>query len=173
MITPSLSPSLITEPARRVDAISPTVPATVEATVEQPRPYGHVVGDILTQRVLLLRDGQDFEPAALPAPGRVGAWLERRAPRVTTAADGRRWLSVEYQLINSPQALRVVTLPAWQLKSRDAAPTLAVAEWYVSVAPLTPRDSFNRGPLSELRPDRPAPIAATAKIHQEIVDRYS
>ena len=27
---------------------APTVPATVEATVEQPRPYGHVVGDILT-----------------------------------------------------------------------------------------------------------------------------
>jgi mxaA protein len=147
---------------------APPAPAEVEATVEQPRPYGHVVGDVLTQRVLLQRDGRDFEPDALPAAGRVGVWLERRTPRILTARDGRRWLSVDYQLINSPQALRVVTLPAWQLKGRDGSSALAVGEWYLSVAPLTPRNSFNQGPLSELLPDRPPPLVATDPMRRRI-----
>jgi hypothetical protein len=36
------------------------------ATVEQPRPFGYVVGDLLAQRVLLELNGRPFEPAALP-----------------------------------------------------------------------------------------------------------
>ena len=36
------------------------------AVVEQPRPFGYVVGDVVTQRVLLEIGGQGFAPAALP-----------------------------------------------------------------------------------------------------------
>ena len=50
--------------------------AAIEATVEQPaRSFGHVIGDVVTQRVLLQRDGRDFEPAALPGAGRIGALM--------------------------------------------------------------------------------------------------
>jgi mxaA protein len=141
----------------------------VQATVEQPRPFGYVVGDLLTQRVLLQRDGRDFEPAALPVARRVSVWLERRAPRIVTAADGRRWLCVEYQLINAPQALRVVTLPAWELKAGPGAPSLAVAEWHLSVAPLTPQGSFSQGDLGELRPDRAPPLVPTHGLQRRAV----
>ena len=51
------------------------------AIVEQPRPFGYVVGDVLTQRILLQVEGHGFEPAALPRAERVGVWLERRTPQ--------------------------------------------------------------------------------------------
>lgn len=69
------------------------------ATVAQPRPFGYVVGDLVTQRVLLHSAHSDFEPdfepAALPDAQRLNVWLERRAPRIESTADGRRWLVVD------------------------------------------------------------------------------
>src|SRR5258708_2560340 len=62
------------------------------AIVEQPRPFGHVVGDVLTQRILLQLDGQPFMPGPLPRAERIGAWFERRALRTENGDDGRRWL---------------------------------------------------------------------------------
>jgi mxaA protein len=91
------------------------------ATVQQPRAYGYVVGDLFTQRVLLSLNGREFEPAELPSTGRVGVWFERRAVGIEEDVSGRRWLRVDYQLMNSPQALRVVTLPAWRLKPAGGA----------------------------------------------------
>jgi mxaA protein len=129
------------------------------AVVEQPRSFGHVIGDLFTQRVLLSAGGKEFEPADLPSTGRAGVWFERRAVRVETDEQGRRWLSVTYQLMNSPPALAIVNVPAWKLKSRDTKEELSVAEWPMSVAPLTPREPFARAGLGGLRPDRAvAPI---------------
>ena len=143
--------------------------AAIEATVEQPaRSFGHVIGDVVTQRVLLQRDGRDFEPAALPGAGRIGAWLERRAPRIETDADGRRWLVVDHQLINAPDTLRTIRLPAWELKARAGGPALAVGEWQLSVAPLTTRWALASAGLPDLLPDRPAPTIATEPLRRRV-----
>jgi mxaA protein len=139
----------------------------VAAVVEQPRAFGHVVGDVLTQRVLLRRDGAAFEPAGLPAPGRLDAWLDRRTPRIERR-DGAPWLVVEYQVINAPQALRTVALPAWRLESRAGGPALAIAAWPLSVAPLTPQRTFGEGALDDPLPDRPAPTLATGPIRDQV-----
>jgi mxaA protein len=157
------------------------------ATVEQPRAFGYVVGDVLTQRVLLNLNGREFVPAELPLPGRMGVWLERRSARVEKDTSGRRWLRVDYQLMNSPQELRVVTLPAWKLKPADGASDeqagsgqpdsgrrageqgageLRVGEWPISVAPLTPERSEARPGLGALRPDRVAPLIALAPMER-------
>jgi len=133
--------------------------------VEQPRPFGHVVGDVLSQRVLLELQGRPFAPAAVPGAERLGVWLERRPSRIETGADGRRWLVVEYQLINAPQALTVVSLPAWELRP-EGAEVLHIAEWPLSVAPLTPRTAFAKGDLVELRPDRGAPVIETQPMRR-------
>lgn len=148
---------------------SPAVsnPATApNAVVEQPRPFGYVIGDVLTQRVLLESDGHEFEPAALPRGERIGAWLERRVPRIEKTADGRRWLVVDYQLINAPQALKTVSVPAWELKLKSAGNVLRIGEWPISVAPLTPRSAFAKGGLDELRANRPAPSVATEPLQR-------
>lgn len=138
------------------------------ATVEQPRAFGHVVGDLLTQRVLLEQGGHGVDPQALPGVGRVGSWLERRAARIERDGAGRRWLLVEYQLVNAPQALATVRLPRWDLPLADGAGVLQVAEWPISVAPLTPRSAFSAGALTALRPDLPPPRVDTRPVARRL-----
>lgn len=126
------------------------------AVVEQPRPFGAVVGDVLTQRVLLAASGRDFEPAALPAPSRLGAWFERRAARVAESPDGRRWLEVDYQLVNAPPSQATVRLPAWDLAGRAPGTALHVAAWPIVVTAMTPKAAPGTAAW-QLRPDRPPP----------------
>lgn len=149
-------------------AAGEAAPVQVEAAVEQPRPFGYAIGDLLTQRVLLSAGERDFEPAALPGLERIGVWFERRPARVESSADGRRWMVVEYQVINAPQALRTVTLPAWNIASAAGATVLRIGEWPISMAPLTPRAAFAVGGLDELRPDHAAPTVATEPIRRQI-----
>jgi mxaA protein len=129
------------------------------ATVVQPRAFGFVIGDVLTQRVLLKLHGEDFEPAELPTPGRAGIWFERRAIRVEQDASKRRWLVIDYQLMNAPQTLAVARLPPWKLKSKQGSAELRIAEWPITVGPLTPREPLSRSGLTSLRPDHsPTPV---------------
>jgi mxaA protein len=136
--------------------------APVSATVEEPRAFGHVIGDVLTQRVLLQSGGEDVGAVALPSGGRTGIWFERRDARIETDAQGRRWLALDYQIVNSPPALSAVALPSMTLSARTGT-VLQVPEWTISVAPLSPKAAFATGDLQALRPDRlalPAPAAA-------------
>jgi mxaA protein len=138
------------------------------AVVQQPRAFGYTVGDLLAQRVLLRMRDRQFEPDALPQRGNLGIWFELRSARIETDAEGARWLEVQYQLINAPQTLTVVSLPAWSLKSSKGPDTLHIASWPVSIAPLTPRAAFDGSGLQGLRPDRPAPQVARGPIVQRL-----
>jgi len=144
------------------------VAAPSNATVEQPRSFGYVVGDVLTQRVLLQLNGRSFAPAALPRAERISAWLERRSPSIDSTADGRRWLTVAYQVINAPQSLTMIRIPAWSVNAASGTDPLTIAEWPISVSPLTPRAPFAKGALDELRPDRSAPSIATEAMRRQI-----
>jgi mxaA protein len=135
-----------------------------EAIVEQPRPFGYTLGDVLVQQVLL---APEFQAAQLPPLERAGLWFARRAATVQKGEDGRRWLVMEYQLVNAPQALMTVNLPVVTLKSK-AGPTLTVAAWPVSVGPLTPQHAFAKGGLQELRPDHPAPKVPTSALQRQL-----
>jgi mxaA protein len=138
------------------------------AIVEQPRPFGHVIGDVLTQRVLLQLDGQPFTPGPLPRAERVGTWLERRALKTESTDDGRHWLIAEFQIVNAPEALAATIIPAWELRPASGQNTLRMPAWPISIAPLTPRTVFGDGALAELRPDRPAPPIATEPIERQL-----
>ncbi len=160
-------------PARAQDATSaPRQNAPLlrpNATVEQPRSFGYVLGDLFTQRVLLTLNGREFVPADLPTTGRVGVWFERRAVHIDKDAQGRRWLSVDYQLMNSPQMLSAITLPAWKLGSHESGTQeLRIAEWPMTVAPLTPERAIAQPGLGSLRPDRPVPSVVLAPIQRGI-----
>lgn len=137
----------------------------VPATVEQPRPFGHVIGDVLTQRVLLRHDGAALQPAALPPADRVGLWFERRAPRVDVDDDGRPWLVIDYQVVNAPRALTTAPLPALSLATRGG-PTLVVPPWPLTVGPLTAPDAA--GGVAGMRPDAPVAPRATAPIERRL-----
>jgi mxaA protein len=134
-----------------------------DAIVEQPRPFGYTVGDIVTQRVQL---PEGFTLSSLPEAARASAWLERRPARFERGSDGRRWLAVDYQVVNAPRALVTVTVPPWQLAGPAGTPALHIAATAISVAPLTapPAD----GQALPLRPDRPAPAIATGEIERRL-----
>jgi mxaA protein len=129
------------------------------AEVLQPRPFGHALGDVVVQRIGL--DG--FAPAELPQATRAGPWFERRGSRSETEG-GRRWLVVEWQIVNVPAAAATLQLPAWQLRSADGAPPLQVAAAPVGVAPLVPPGEA----AFDLRPDRPPPAIATAPLRRAL-----
>lgn len=154
----ALALALTTGAARAAD---PAPAASgVAATVEQPRAFGHQLGDVLTQRVLLAHDGRALTPVALPAAARVDLWLERRPARIGTDAQGRRWLTIDYQLINTPQQLTAIALPALRVAT-TGGPTLDVPAWPLSTTPLTPPQAFGQGDLQPLRPERavaPLPV---------------
>jgi len=138
------------------------------ATVQQPRPFGYVLGDTLAQRILLQSAGRNFEPAALPPAERAGLWFARRSSRIELAEDGHRWLVIDYQLINAPQALMTVNLPSVTLKSKTGNDVLTAPEWPISIGPLTPRAAFAKGGLQELRPDHPAPLLPTRALRRQL-----
>lgn len=143
--------------------IAPASPASVV----QPRAFGHVIGDVLTQRVLLVQAERAVEPAALPAADRVGLFLERRTPRVERDGQGQPWLVIDYQVINAPRALSATTLPALAIAT-TAGTTLNVAAWPISLGPLTPAEAFGQGELLPLRPDRPVEPLSTAGIERQL-----
>ena len=150
---------------------SASPPAT--AVVEQPRPTGYFVGDLLLQRVLLQRDFRRYTPVSLPATGRVNGWFERRRVTLETDASVHRWLVIEYQLLNAPKAVTTAVLPAWQLmvKSDDtSAPvTLKIPAASVNVAPLSPPGSPEQVGTRDLRPDHVPPRIPTEPIRRALV----
>ena len=142
-------------------------PAPVAARVEQPRPFGHVVGDILTQRVLLAADRLPA-PGSLPGPQRLSSWIERRPARVERAPDGRRWLVVDYQVVNAPLSPTTVRIPAWRLGGDAAQPAQLVPAWPVDVSPITARAAPGSSGW-QLRPDRPPPTIATGPLRLRLL----
>jgi mxaA protein len=139
---------------------------THDAFVQQPRAFGYVLGDVLTQRVLLEDGGRAFVPDELPATGPAGNWVERHAVRVERDTAGHRWLTVDYQIMNSPQTLTPVVLPMMKLASKASGVELRVPDWSITVAPLTPRQPVARAGLGDLRPDRRAALVNVAPLER-------
>jgi len=136
------------------------------AVVEQPRAFGHVVGDVIVQRVLLTHEGRAIEPIEWPPLVREGVWFERRAARIEARADGR-WLVLEHQIINAPRAQQITQLPAWDVRSVAGDVVLKVPAWPMTVQALAPPPgpTANDG-AGALRPDRPAPRVPTDALRQ-------
>ncbi len=143
-----------------------TMTAQAETLVEQPRGFGHVIGDVLRQRLLLEVDGRELTPTALPAADRVGLWLERREPRLERDAQGRRWLVIEHQVINAPKALTEASLPALQVATTGGA-TLALPAWPIRIGPITPAESLGADEAAALRPDRHLSAGDAAPLERQ------
>jgi mxaA protein len=160
----ALSLALVLTPAMSAAAAPGDV---FQATVQQPRAFGNLLGDILTQRILLAAGDSDLVSVMPPAIGRTGTWLERRPARFETDAQGRRWMVIDYQVVNVAPALTMIALPALTLTSASGTTTLQVAAWPLSIGPMTPADAFNAGDLRLMRPDRQAPLLPTAPLRRQ------
>ena len=144
-----------------------TSPFAYVPDVEQPRSFGHFVGDMLTQRIPLDQGTRYFLPSSLPTADRVGLWFQRLPSRLETDAAGRHWLIVDYQIINSPLLPVSVALPALTIPTATGAP-VKVDSWPIHLSPLSAKPAYaNIEPLP-LRADRlPAP-APTRSIERRL-----
>lgn len=148
--TPAGPASAVAGPASAAAALAPGASAAAASAsapgprlvtqVIQPRAFGHVLGDVLVQRVLLEHAGRRLVPTALPPADRVGRWFERRAPRTERDAQGRDWLVIEHQLINAPRLITTTALPALSVKT-GSGEVVAVPAWPLSIGPLTLAES--------------------------------
>lgn len=120
--------------------------------VQQPRGYGHVVGDVLVQRVSLDGGNGRAETPVMPPTARVNAWFDRLPSRIEVDSQGQTWLRLDYQVINAPRDLVLAALPSFEVATKSGK-TLTVPEWPVSIGPLTPDVVYERGDLQALRPD--------------------
>lgn len=137
-------------------------PATVR--IDEPRPYGHLVGDVITRQVQIdLPAGRTLAADALPRPSRVDNWLELRAAHVEPRGGGLT-LRLDYQVINVGADTATTVLPALRLPLAGGAVGEAVdiGDWPVHLSPLIPATAVARGALDEMQPDiapTPEPLA--------------
>jgi mxaA protein len=141
---------------------------TLPASVEQPRAFGYTVGDLLTQRILLGQPGAPFVLAELPRIGRVGSSLWRRRSEERIDPRGQHVLQIEYQLINTPQALALWYLPRLRLAARDGASALLVPPAPFTVGPFTPPQPYDNPALPALQPDVAPALVDLAPIDRRI-----
>jgi mxaA protein len=146
----------------------PAQAAPVPAVVQQPRAYGRVLGDVLTQRVLLEDAAGRTEFAVPPPAARVNAWFERMPSHAERDAEGRHWLRIDYQIINAPRGLELGSLPSFTLALKSGN-TVAVPEWPISIGPLTPDVVYDKGDLLSVRPDRAATPYSVAAVRRQLL----
>lgn len=142
-------------------------PAAIGVQVEDPRAFGHLVGDVLTRRVVLdVPRRLKLVEASVPAPGRIGQSFELRDvdhQRRWTSAGTRHTLSLRYQVFRAPREPIVLDLPAFTLRfegdPREEQVRVDFAP--VGMVPLVPTDAVLRTGFGTLRPDMPAPTVDT------------
>ncbi len=128
-------------------------PVAPTASVEQPRGFGHFIGDVLTQRIALDARNNGLRTSSLPPADRAGLWFQRRQPRIETDAHGTHWLVIDYQIINSPRVTIRTELPALSLATESGMP-VKISGWPVSISPLTAPPAYANSAVEPLRPDR-------------------
>lgn len=140
-------------------ALVPGHAAAQTAQVEEPRTYGYFVGDTVARTIRLqLPAGMAVDAASLPRPGKRGGALELR--RVAwRQAEQALW--VEYQVLLSPPAPRVLEMPAIELRLQrgkgQPPASLRIDAWPVTVVPLLPAEAPSRRGFGDMQPDRPPP----------------
>ncbi len=140
---------LVLQSARAADA-------RIDA-IEEPRAYGHVIGDLITREIrLALPAGVTLKAEALPRAGRADNWLELHSLQVRAAGSGKTTLRLTYQVVNIAAEVVTTELPALKLALAGAGAadeTIDVPDWPVHLSALTPADAVERSGLEALQPD--------------------
>ncbi|EHR71124.1 hypothetical protein BurJ1DRAFT_2285 [Burkholderiales bacterium JOSHI_001] len=134
--------------------------------IDEPQAWGHTVGDVLQRRVHLA-PGQQLAPEALPKPARVDTWFELREVRLQGRGSAQQLL-LDYQLINAPQKVSTLALPALRVPlATPEQAMLDLPEWPVSAGPITAEVVLSRAGLQALQPD----IEPRAPLRRPVVLR--
>jgi mxaA protein len=131
--------------------------------VSNPRPFGHVIGDTLQQKINLeIAKPYQLDGDSFPEAGPSGRWLEMRTP-VIRARHGRSTTSYEilltYQTFYLAERQDSLLIPPLEFRigNGERILPLRVPEWRFWVTPLAPRGTGASVTASGLRPDHPPP----------------
>ncbi|CAL1238798.1 nonribosomal peptide synthetase MxaA [Candidatus Methylocalor cossyra] len=145
-------------------ASAPLGGAAADALLEReaPRPFGHVIGDLLRHRLLITAPtGSRLDSASLPQPGPLNRWLELRQVQAAPAGAGRYRVELEYQTFYSPLQVKSLTIPGFTLRFTGprGATAVEVPPWPFQTAPIHGLAVVDREGAEPLRPDAlpPAP----------------
>lgn len=124
-------------------AETPPLPPGVDAfRVSTPRPFGHVIGDVIRQQIdLTLHDSFVLAPGSVPHPRRLSYWLELRSAQVeeTHAGEQRHYrITLDYQNFYIPRDVRSLRIPVFTLTASHPGATteIPVKAWEFTVSPL-------------------------------------
>jgi mxaA protein len=161
----ALTLMLPTPPARANE------PPETLITVREPLPYGYQIGDTLVREVEVLpADGTSLADKALPKPGRANNWFDLRSIGVEHSRGGAVQLHLEDQVVNVPDAVKMISTPAFAvpLKSDGKTVKLPVNPAWVTIAPMTTEIVLGRDRLVDVQDDEPAVLVDTAAAGERI-----
>lgn len=137
--------------------------------IDEPRPFGHAIGDLVERTVtLVVAAPASLQTESIPRPGRYGAWLELRKADLDSREERRSTryrLTLTYQIMKVAPEVQTIELPPLRLSFDGGRPfSREIANWPITVSPLTPEFVLARAGLEALRPDRvPPPIDTSAR----------
>jgi len=167
--------SLLGLVAVSVPAASAEPPSPVtQTTIAEPRPFGYVIGDLLTRRIVLDAErGATLETDRLPKPGRVSGWFELvRAEHDARrkGANTRYEITLTYQIVNSAPEVGTLALPALRIPFKTAAGTVfqEIPGFIFTAGPLTPQYVRAREGLEEIQADVAPPPMSTLAVRARL-----
>jgi len=145
--------------AMATTSVQSTEPASV-SVVNPTRAYGYTLGDVLQQSIRLQGNNALHTIQQLPIEQREGRWITRNVVELST--DGQ-WLNMQYQIINAPESVRTIALPALSLQI-DETRSIDIPAWPFSIAPLIPATASGEHSLPAMQPDWQVSAPQSASI---------
>lgn len=143
--------------------------------VQMPRPFGYVIGDKITQRLLVeVREGVKLQYSSLPEKGMINRWLNLNKIKIrkTNVSDGLRYqIDLTYQVFYAPLEVKMLDLPTFTLQFRQFGNSVKrdVPVWHFTTAPLRELAIRKDNGIEYMRPDQPAPLIDNSAVTTRLV----
>lgn len=138
--------------------------------VQTPRPFGYVIGDKITQRLLVeVRQGVELQYSSLPAKGTINRWLNLNKISIKKTKNSNSLfyqIDMTYQVFYAPLEVKMLDLPAFTLQFRQFGNSVKqdVPVWHFTTAPLRELAIRKDNGIEYMRPDQLAPLIDNSAI---------
>lgn len=142
-------------------------PAVSDFSVQTPKPFGYVIGDLIEQRIQIeLRRGVTLLYTSLPSKGPINRWLNLADINIDTSQTqiGRRYdIKLRYQLFYAPLEVKMLTLPSFDLRLKQGVIVTrkTVPAWNFTMSPLRELAVRKQDGETYIRPPALAPLIDT------------
>ena len=132
--------------------------------VQNPRPFGYVMGDEIKQRIIIdARSGLALQRSSLPSKGEINRWLNLNHISIdkTKTSQGIRYqIDLTYQLFYAPLEVKMLEIPRFTVQFRQFSNTIekTVPRWHFTTAPLRELAIRKDEGKEYMRADTPAPL---------------